>query len=50
MWYMKIRVVLSAATAALSLLAARPESSGLVLIYAWDAEDIAITGERLSVH
>ena len=23
----------------------RPESSGLVLIYAWDAEDIAITGE-----
>ena len=114
MWYMKIRIVLSAATAALSLLAARadgidfqklidaaaakgggrvvvpagvhetkslrlrshvelhlekgavlrgsvrhedyfdfpaevcavrPESSGLVLIYAWDEEDIAITGE-----
>ena len=25
--------------------AVRPESSGLVLIYAWDEEDIAITGE-----
>ena len=27
--------------------AVRPESSGLVLIYAWDEEDIAITGEGM---